>query len=151
MSPLTDDDISWLLNLLTAEELAEVEIESQEEGWRVRVARTTATVVPLAAAPAGAVAASVAGDSAQQLPEDVVPVLASMTGTFYRAPSPEAPPYVEEGDEVERGQVLGLIEAMKVFNELESPVSGKIEEILVDNEQAVKADERLMLIRLKRE
>lgn len=85
---------------------------------------------------------------AEQLPADIVPLLAPMNGVFYRAPSPDAPPYVEEGDVVERGQVVGLIEAMKVFSEIESPVNGVIVRIVVSNQQSVKADERLMLVRV---
>lgn len=76
------------------------------------------------------------------------PVEAPMTGMFYRGPSPNEPPYVEEGDVVHEGQTIGLIEAMKVFNEIPSPVSGTVRRILVPNATLVQQGEVLMLIEL---
>jgi acetyl-CoA carboxylase biotin carboxyl carrier protein len=142
MSPVSDDDIAWLLQLLEAEGLVEVEVE--EDDWGVRVSRAVAVVpeAPVAAAP---VAAAPSGD---ELAHDVVPILSPITGTFYSAPSPESPAYVEEGSQVERGGVVGLIEAMKVFNEVEAPVAGTVVKLLVDNKQNVQADQRLMLVRV---
>lgn len=144
MSPLADDDITWLLGLLESEDLLEIEVESLEEGWRVRASR----VPPDIPAPDAPATPALQHADAEQLPDDVVPVLAAMSGIFYRSPSPDAPPYVEEGDKVERGQVVGLIEAMKIFNEIESPVNGVVVRILVDNQQQVEADQRLMLVKV---
>ena len=79
--------------------------------------------------------------------EELIDVTAPMTGVFYRAPAPGAPPYVEVGDFVEEGQTLCLIEAMKVFNEIPSPVSGEVAEILAQNETLVKQGETLFRIR----
>ncbi|MBC7287713.1 MAG: biotin carboxyl carrier domain-containing protein [Armatimonadetes bacterium] len=135
-----DDDIAWLLRLLESEDLVEIEYEEPEFHARVsRLAAAHAAPAPMAAAPDAGPA---------PLPEDVVPVLAPMSGVFYRAPSPESPPYVEEGSQVERGDVIGLIEAMKLFNEIEAPVSGTVVEILVKNGESVAANQRLMLIRV---
>ncbi len=144
MSPLRDEDISWLLDLLMSENLTEIEVECEDEAWRVRAARKRPVAQVLA--PLGQ--AQPPAEAVEQLPDDVVPVLASMAGVFYRAASPDSPPYVEEGDQVERGQVVGLIEAMKVFSEIESPVTGVVVRTAVGNQQPVEADQRLMLVRV---
>jgi len=69
-----------------------------------------------------------------------------LVGTFYRAPSPGAPPFVEEGDIVSKGQVVCIIEALKVMNEIESDVDGKVVKILVENGQPVEYGQELMYI-----
>jgi acetyl-CoA carboxylase biotin carboxyl carrier protein len=69
-----------------------------------------------------------------------------MVGTFYRAPSPEAAPFIEIGDTVSKGQMLCIIEAMKLMNEIESEYSGKVVSILVENGQPVEYSEPLFLI-----
>ena len=137
-----NDDIAWLLKLLESEDLVEIEVEDANGLIRVSRAQAAAPISPAAAA----APAQPAGPD--PLPEDIVPVLAPMTGVFYRAPSPDSPPYVEEGSQVERGDVLGLIEAMKVFNEIEAPASGTVVEILAEDGQSVEANQRLMLIRV---
>ncbi|GAB6073130.1 acetyl-CoA carboxylase biotin carboxyl carrier protein [Venenivibrio stagnispumantis] len=69
-----------------------------------------------------------------------------LVGTFYRAPAPGAPPFVEEGDMVSKGQVVCIIEALKVMNEIESDVDGKVVKILVENGQPVEYGQELMYI-----
>ena len=69
-----------------------------------------------------------------------------MVGTFYRAPSPEAPPYVNMGDMVEPGQVICIIEAMKLMNEIKSEIKGKITDIMVDNAEPVEFGQALFVI-----
>ena len=69
-----------------------------------------------------------------------------IVGTFYRAPTPEKPPYLKLGDRVEKGQVVCIVEAMKLFNEIESEVSGKIVKVLIDNSQPVEYDQPLFLV-----
>ncbi len=73
-------------------------------------------------------------------------IKAPMVGTFYRAPSPEAPPFVEINQEIEPGQVICIIEAMKLMNEIKSEVKGKILEVLVDNAEPVEFGQPLFLI-----
>jgi biotin carboxyl carrier protein len=68
----------------------------------------------------------------------IIDVTAAMSGIFYRQPSPEDPPYAEVGMDVKKKQVLGLLETMKVFQKVKSPVSGKVVEILVENETPLK-------------
>ncbi len=76
-----------------------------------------------------------------------IEVRAPMSGTFYRKPAPDQPTYVEVGDVVKKKQVLALLETMKVFQKIKSPVAGKILEIVAQNETAVKDDELLLVIK----
>jgi acetyl-CoA carboxylase biotin carboxyl carrier protein len=69
-----------------------------------------------------------------------------MIGTFYRAPNPESPPFIETGDRIKPGQTVCIIEAMKLFNEIEAEISGTIVEILVDNATPVEFDQPLFLV-----
>ena len=73
-------------------------------------------------------------------------VKSPMVGTFYRAPSPEAPPYVEVGQVIQPGQVICIIEAMKLMNEIKSEIKGKILEILVDNAEPVEFGQPILLV-----
>lgn len=73
-------------------------------------------------------------------------IISPLVGTFYRAPAPDAPPFVEVGSRVEKGQVLCIVEAMKIMNEIESDVSGIVRKILVENGQPVEYGEPLFLI-----
>jgi len=75
-----------------------------------------------------------------------VEIKSPMVGTFYRKPSPDKPPYVNVGDEISEGQVLCIIEAMKLFNEIESEVNGKIVKVLVDDATPVEYDQPLFLV-----
>ena len=136
-----------LAGVLSELGLSEVEIESGDV--RVRVQRAVAPVVA-AVAPAPA-APSVASPAERPLVADVVsPALvtleAPMVGTFYRAPSPTADSFVNEGDVVKESQVLCIIEAMKLMNEIESKVGGRIAKVLVENGQAVEYGQPLFLI-----
>lgn len=81
--------------------------------------------------------------------KSLTPVKAPIVGTFYRSPAPGASPYVEVGDMVEKGKVLCIIEAMKVMNEIESEVSGRVARILVKNEEPVEFGQELFLIEPK--
>ncbi|WP_161887623.1 acetyl-CoA carboxylase biotin carboxyl carrier protein [Pontibacter russatus] len=93
------------------------------------------------AAPAPAAAAPAASDDSRY-----VALKAPMIGTFYRASSPESPIFVNVGDEVKKGQVICIIEAMKLFNEIEAEVSGRIVKVLVDNANPVEYDQPLFLV-----
>lgn len=105
---------------------------------------------PSAPAPVDlAPAAKAPGLEAQEAKEECagcVEVRAPIVGTFYRAPAPDAPPYVEEGGRVGKGQVLCIIEAMKLMNEIESEVSGIVKKILVKNGEPVEYGQPLFLI-----
>jgi len=87
----------------------------------------------------------------KKIKEDNIYVIKSpLVGTFYRAPSPDSPPYVEVGDEVKKGDILCIIEAMKIMNEIESEVDGKIVEILVENAQPVEFGQALFKIEVRK-
>ncbi len=79
--------------------------------------------------------------------EGVVAITSPMVGTFYRSPSPEAPSFVEAGHDVEPGKVVCIVEAMKLFNEIEAEVRGKVVKILVENGQPVEYGQKLFLIK----
>jgi len=75
-----------------------------------------------------------------------IEVRAPMSGVFYRRPAPDQPAYVEEGDSVKKRQVLALLETMKVFQKVKSPVNGTIVEIVAENETALKDDDLMFVI-----
>jgi acetyl-CoA carboxylase biotin carboxyl carrier protein len=129
-----------LAALLGELSLSEVEVESGD--IRVRVQRAGA-LAPATPAPAGADERPLVADTVSPA---LVTVEAPMVGTFYRASSPTADPYVQEGDVVKEGQVLCIIEAMKLMNEIESKVGGRIARILVENGHAVEYGQPLFLI-----
>lgn len=142
MEPTKNDDLKWLLELLEAEGLAEIEVTDGEDSLLVRAASAPTTVVagvPVAAPAVCRPAPATEVEVGEKL-------LAPMGGIFYRASSPETPPYAEIGDEVRTGDTVGLIEAMKLYNEVASHVNGRIIKFLVENEQAVEADQPLVLI-----
>ena len=106
---------------------------------------------PVPAAPAAAPAAPAApaaAPAASNEEEDskYITIKSPMIGTFYRKPSPDKPLFVNVGDEVSQGSVVCIIEAMKLFNEIESEVSGKIVKILVDDSTPVEYDQPLFLV-----
>ena len=78
--------------------------------------------------------------------DNALEICSPMVGTFYRAPSPDAEPYVREGDSIQPGKVLCIVEAMKLMNEIESEVSGKILKILVENAQPVEYNQPLFIV-----
>ncbi len=83
----------------------------------------------------------------EKVDKDLIEIKSPMVATFYRAPSPTSAPYVEVGDEVKKGDVLCILEAMKIMNELEAEFPCKIEKILVDNAQKVEYDQPLFLVK----
>jgi acetyl-CoA carboxylase biotin carboxyl carrier protein len=77
---------------------------------------------------------------------NLITVKSPMIGTFYRSSSPDKPPFVNVGDEIKQGQVLCIIEAMKLFNEIESEISGRIVKVIADNKSPVEYDQPLFLV-----
>jgi acetyl-CoA carboxylase biotin carboxyl carrier protein len=153
--------IKKLIDLLEESNLAELEIHEGEETVRlsripkgVPMGLMQAAAPPVthvhveqrpAAAPAPRVEDSGSASSGKELPEGHV-VRAPMVGTFYASPNPEAPPYVKVGQQVKAGEVLGIIEAMKMFNQIEADHSGTIAAVLAGNGQPVEFDEPLFVI-----
>jgi acetyl-CoA carboxylase biotin carboxyl carrier protein len=142
-----DTEIHHLVELLHRHELAELEVE--HKGLRIRVRRGgNADAVPLATnesnrqvldQPGAATAHSIAPDS-------LTTVTSPIVGTFYRSASPDADAYVDEGDFVKKGQVLCIVEAMKLMNEIESEVDGRIHKILAESAKPVEYGQPLFLI-----
>jgi len=99
---------------------------------------------PVAQAAAPPVEAAKSGDDSKY-----VTIKSPMIGTFYRSSSPDKPVFVNVGDEIKQGQVICIIEAMKLFNEIESEISGKIVKVLVDNASPVEYDQPLFLVEPK--
>lgn len=106
---------------------------------QVIAAAPAAPVAPTAAPAAPAAATPVAADN-------LITIKSPMVGTFYRSSNPESPSFVNVGDEVKPGKVVCIIEAMKLFNEIESEISGKIVKVLVDNASPVEYDQPLFLV-----
>lgn len=143
--------IKKLIDLIQQSDVAEIEIHEGEES--VRISRNSTAAPVMMAAPA-AVAAPVAAAVAET-PVAATPtatnntanaVKSPMVGTFYRSSSPEAPSLVEIGQTVAEGDVLCIIEAMKMFNQIEADRSGTVTAILVENGHPVEFDEPLVII-----
>ena len=149
--------IKKLIDLLEESNLAELEIKEGEEVVRLsRVPKGAAPMVaaapavaPHAAAPAPVAAAPVAAApeaaTADALPAGHV-IKAPMVGTFYASASPGAPAFVKVGQQVKAGDTLGVIEAMKMFNQIEAEVAGTVQAILIENGQPVEFDEPMFVI-----
>jgi acetyl-CoA carboxylase biotin carboxyl carrier protein len=148
--------IKKLIDLLEESNLAELEIKEGEEVVRLsRVPKGTVTVAAaptmhMPAAPAvapapAAAAAPAAAEAASNLPAGHV-VKAPMVGTFYASASPGAAAFVKVGQQVKAGETLGIIEAMKMFNQIEADVSGTVQAILIDNGQPVEFDQPMFVI-----
>ena len=154
------DDIKRLVEVFQESGIDELEV-SWGEGQTIRMTRRSAPAerngvyLPQAVAPASGPImfqapppqGTVSAPAAVPAEAGLVEIRSPMVGTFYRAPSPESPPYVEAGARVEKGQVVCIVEAMKLMNEIEAEVSGTIVRALVDNAQPVEFNQPLFLVR----
>ena len=142
------DSIRELTDLAVEKDLSELEYETSKQ--RIRIVRqgpavaAAASPVPAAAQPAPAAApaeteAAAGGDSASYIESPMV-------GTFYASPAPDAPPFVQTGDRIEKGRTVCIVEAMKLMNEIEADVGGVVAERLVENGQGVEFGQRLFKI-----
>ncbi len=149
--------LKTLIELVESSGIAELEIQEGEE--RVRITRALASgaapaaqvAVPLPVTLASAPAPAVTAPAVPEMPAPPVEpeghlVKSPMVGTFYRAASPGAKPFVEVGDDVQAGDTLCIIEAMKLMNEIESDKSGVVKQILVENGQPVEFGQPLVVI-----
>jgi acetyl-CoA carboxylase biotin carboxyl carrier protein len=141
------DLIKKLIKILEDADITALSVE--EEGKKIEVRREKGSqqaVVPVPHQPAAHPHAPASSEAVEE-EEGLVAVTSPMVGTFYRSPSPESSPYVNVGDSVGSGKVVCIIEAMKLFNEIESEVSGKVTKILVENGQPVEYGQKLMLVK----
>ena len=148
--------IKKLIDLLEDSGLAELEIHEGEESVRLsRFGSTAPAITPMPAQPVAPAVPAAAPEPQAALPAseagpaeaEGTPIRSPMVGTFYAAPSPDAPPFVKVGDTIKAGDPLCIIEAMKMFNQIEAEVSGTITAILVENGQPVEFDQPLFLVR----
>ena len=142
--------VKKLIELLETSDIAEIEIKEGEEAVRIsRSSSVMTTVVAPAAAPAAAPAPSpVAAAEEKPAPQTTSGHVVSspMVGTFYRSPSPSSPPFVEVGTHVKAGDVVCIVEAMKMMNQIEAEKAGIIEAILVNDGEPVEFDQPLVTI-----
>jgi len=145
-------NISFLKKLIEIVETSEIEELEVSKWWtKVRITKSrarTGGTEPQRVVEAVAADRVVEKAVTEPAPvdENLLEIKSPMVGTFYRAPGPGAKPYASVGDTVEPGQVVCIIEAMKLMNEIESEVSGKITKILVENEQPVEFGQTLFLV-----
>jgi acetyl-CoA carboxylase biotin carboxyl carrier protein len=157
-------DIKEIENLIrfvsSQKNVGEVEIEKKDFKLVIRKPAQTvmqapqyiqATAAPVPAAlPAAPAPAPVAGEEkkapAAEVASNLITIKSPMIGTFYRSSSPDKPSFVNVGDEIKPGKAVCIIEAMKLFNEIESEISGKIVKVLVDNASPVEYDQPLFLV-----
>ena len=145
-------EIKEMITLMNENGLVELEIE--KDGMRVRLKKTGPG---MEASAGGSIVIEKTGiwpvqpkgettGQSGKVSANTVEIKAPMVGTFYHAPSPESPPYVEVGQVIEPGQVICILEAMKLMNEIKSEIKGKILEILVDNTEPVEFGQPMFLI-----
>ncbi|MBI2729747.1 MAG: acetyl-CoA carboxylase biotin carboxyl carrier protein [Sphingobacteriales bacterium] len=149
--------IQELIKMVNKSNLSEVTIE--EKGFRLTIKQKEDNVTQVmaaapvyapapapAAAPAAAAATPAPAPKAEAKTDNLITIKSPMIGTFYRRPSPDKPIFTEVGDEVTPGKVVCIIEAMKLFNEIESEVKGKIVKVLVEDQSPVEYDQPLFLV-----
>jgi acetyl-CoA carboxylase biotin carboxyl carrier protein len=154
-------DLKEILRILEEQDITEFELE--QDGVKLRVCRAAGGAVAAAPVPPAAYAAPAAvpgpaaavsaaappppSASMEPPPEDGTLVKSPIVGTFYRSPDPNAPPFVDVGDRIKVGQVLCIIEAMKLMNEIEAELAGEVVRVHVDNGQPVQYGDPLFTIR----
>ncbi|MBI4341794.1 MAG: acetyl-CoA carboxylase biotin carboxyl carrier protein [Candidatus Omnitrophica bacterium] len=139
--------IEEMLELMESRGLVELEMEHQ--GLRIRLKKASSSPVPhvveyVAGIPQPAVPPPAAKPAAEE--GHRVIIKSPMVGTFYRAPAPDAPPFAEVGQDLDTGQVVCIIEAMKLMNEIKAEVAGRIIEVLVDNGAPVEFGQPLFAV-----
>jgi acetyl-CoA carboxylase biotin carboxyl carrier protein len=145
---MTNEEIKELLQIFNESGVGELELQRGEDRLRIRRAgEPGATPAAPAAAPAqSTVTAPAASAQAPEADSTHILVKSPIVGTFYDAPSPGAPAFVKVGDQVEVGQVLCIIESMKLMNEIEAEVAGVVASKLVENGRPVEYGEALFAI-----
>lgn len=156
------NEIQDLIKFVSKSGVSEVELETKEIKIVIRTPKTAAQIVqhaapvvvsapsPVIAAPVQTAAAPAEVKTPPAAPVNseahLVTIKSPMIGTFYRTPGPDKPPFVNVGDEIAPGKAVCIIEAMKLFNEIESDVKGKIVKVLVNDASPVEYDQPLFLV-----
>ena len=165
---MNQKELKELVEFLIEKDITEFELERGDVKVRIKRGKETTTVVsgpgyspfaaPSAASPAldagTASAAAPASVPARETPaipaEELHMVRSPIVGTYYESPSPGSPPFCRPGDQIELGQILCIVEAMKLMNEIESDVAGELVKILVNNGQPIEYGQELFSIRVKK-
>jgi len=155
-SPMKAKEIQELIDYISNSGLAEVKIKTDEfelsikkyaDPGQVRMVESAPSVVH---SPAPVVAPHIPAPVAVQapvvIPSNLLEIKSPMIGTFYLTPNPDSPSFVTEGDSIKAGQTVCIIEAMKLFNEIESEVTGKIVKVLIEDASPVEYDQPLFLV-----
>ena len=154
-NPMKAKEIQELIDYISNSGLAEVKIKTEEFELSIKKYADSAPVAaapaPIAApapapAPVAAAPAPTPAPAPVATPSNLVEIKSPMIGTFYLTPNPDSAPFVSEGASIKAGQTVCIIEAMKLFNEIESEISGKIVKILVSNATPVEYDQPLFLV-----
>ena len=143
-------EVLKLLDIMEKHHLDEIEVEQGGTRIRLKKAGLVQMAAPVMTSYAPAPAAAPAAAQPPKAPEadkDIVKIISPMVGTFYRAPSPQAEPFVNEGDHINAEQVVCIIEAMKVMNEIKAEVEGEIVSVLVENGESVEYGQPLYAVR----
>ncbi len=157
--------IQELIKMINKSSISELSIKDGE--FEITIKQETNTIIspaqvyaapiaapaapPVVAPPAQSVTATEAPkaeEKSQALSDNLHTVKSPMIGTFYRSSAPDKPPFVNVGDEIKPGQAICIVEAMKLFNEIESEISGKIVKVLVDDASPIEYDQPLFLVEL---
>ena len=144
------ETIEKLADIVTAKDLGEITIADGEKVITVKGKKCPPPMPPMGAPVMPAVSAAAPAASAETPAAPKAPagkaIKAPLVGTFYAAPSPDQPPFVQVGDTVKKGDVVLIIESMKLMNEVTSDVDGVVQEILVKNGDAVEYDQPLIIL-----
>jgi len=152
---MKESQIKRLIKMVEESQVEELEISRW--GRKVRISKKVRPVIAgkgQTVVAAGAAAETAAAAPVEKAPStesaapsrDQAAITSPMVGTFFRSPSPEAEPFVKVGQKIEKGQVICIVEAMKLMNEIEADQSGRIAEILVENAQPVEFGQQLFLL-----
>ncbi len=137
-----------IIELMDANNLVEVEIEEEGKKIKLKKASSHLQIIPQTMAHNLPVNAPIDNQkTTEETPSNLKEIKAPMVGTFYRSPAPNADPYVEIGKRIKKGDVICIIEAMKLMNEIKSEIEGEIVEILVENGEAVEFSQPLVRIK----
>ena len=144
-------NLKELKEIIAVFEQADIsELDLERQGVKIRLKKMVEpmqTVQTVQLQPQGIPPAAVPPGGGEESEEETIRIKSPVVGTFYRAPAPDASPFVEEGDEIHEGQVICIIEAMKLMNEIKSEINGTVKKVLVENGQAVEFDQPIFLIK----
>ena len=146
MSGVELAEIKRLIRLVLETGIGELEVSAGGRTVRISARPEGAALSAQTAGPAERASAAAETPAPPAAPDTTVAITSPMVGTFYRAPAPDADPYVEVGDRVEMGQTVCIVEAMKLMNEIEADTRGRIVQILVENAQPVEFGQKLFLV-----